>query len=106
MEFRSVKQGDAKVVAAVVRPETRGGDLDGDAALVQAAKEGDAAAFGELYERYRDAIYRFCLARTGTSHDAEDLTSDVFVKALNSIAAFRAIRYRTAGSRSRRSCTG
>ena len=89
MEFRSVKQGDAKVVAAVVRPETRGGDLDGDAALVQAAKAGDAAAFGELYERYRDAIYRFCLARTGTSHDAEDLTSDVFVKALNSIDRYQ-----------------
>src|SRR2546423_9145978 len=89
MEFRSVKQGDAKVVAAVVRPETRGGDLGGDAALVQAAKAGDAAAFGELYERYRDAIYRFCLARTGTSHDAEDLTSDVFVKALNSIDRYQ-----------------
>jgi len=89
MEFRSVKQGDAKVVAAVVRPETRGGDLDGDAALVQAAKAGDAATFGELYERYRDAIYRFCLARTGTSHDAEDLTSDVFVKALNSIDRYQ-----------------
>jgi RNA polymerase sigma-70 factor, ECF subfamily len=89
MEFRSVKQGDAKVVAAVVRPETRGGDLDGDAALVQAAKAGDATAFGELYERYRDAIYRFCLARTGTSHDAEDLTSDVFVKALNSIDRYQ-----------------
>jgi len=89
MEFRSVKQGDAKVVAAVVRPETRGGDLDGDASLVQAAKAGDAAAFGELYERYRDAIYRYCLSRTGTAHDAEDLTSDVFVKALHSIDRYQ-----------------
>src|SRR5438874_10321961 len=89
MEFRSVKQGDANVVAAVARPETRGGELDGDAALVQAAKAGDAAAFGELYERYRDAIYRFCLARTGTAHDAEDLTADVFVKALQSIDRYQ-----------------
>jgi len=84
-----VKQGDVKVVAAVARPEERGGALGGDAALVQAAKAGDATAFGELYERYRDAIYRFCLARTGTSHDAEDLTSDVFVKALNSIDRYQ-----------------
>ncbi len=29
-----------------------------------------------LYERYRDPIYRYCLSRTGTAHDAEDLTSE------------------------------
>ena len=80
-----MKQGDVKVVATAARPDVRGGDLGSDAALVQAAKAGDATAFGELYERYRDAIYRFCLSRTGTSHDAEDLTADVFVKALQSI---------------------
>jgi RNA polymerase sigma-70 factor (ECF subfamily) len=85
MELRSLKQGDVKVVGTAARPELRGGDLGSDAALVQAAKAGDATAFGELYERYRDAIYRFCLSRTGTSHDAEDLTADVFVKALQSI---------------------
>ena len=56
---------------------------------MQAAKAGDASAYGELYERYRDAIYRFCLARTGTSHDAEDLTADVFVKALQSIDRYQ-----------------
>jgi RNA polymerase sigma-70 factor, ECF subfamily len=85
MELRSLKQGDVKVVATAARPDLRGGDLGSDAALVQAAKAGNATAFGELYERYRDAIYRFCLSRTGTSHDAEDLTADVFVKALQSI---------------------
>jgi RNA polymerase sigma-70 factor (ECF subfamily) len=90
MDVRSVKQGDAEVVAAVARPiELRGGPDGTDAALVLAAKAGDASAFGELYERYRDAIYRFCLARTGTSHDAEDLASDVFVKALNSIDRYQ-----------------
>ena len=89
MEFRSLKQGDAKAVAAAARPELRGGSLGTDAALVQAAKAGDASAFGELYERYRDAIYRFCLARTGTAHDAEDLAADVFVKALQSIDRYQ-----------------
>lgn len=84
-----MKQGDAKAVAAALRPELQGGALGTDAALVQAAKAGDASAFGELYERYRDAIYRFCLARTGTSHDAEDLTGDVFVKALQSIDRYQ-----------------
>jgi len=93
MDVRSVKQGDVEVVEVVeaaVRPvELRGGANGTDAALVLAAKAGDASAFGELYERHRDAIYRFCLARTGTSHDAEDLTSDVFVKALNSIDRYQ-----------------
>jgi RNA polymerase sigma-70 factor (ECF subfamily) len=93
MDVRSVKQGDVEVVDVVVaaaRPiELRGGAHGTDAALVLAAKAGDASAFGELYERYRDAIYRFCLARTGTAHDAEDLTSDVFVKALRSIDSYQ-----------------
>lgn len=90
MELRSVKQGDAKVVAAAARPrELQGGSSGNDAALVVAAKAGDAAAFGALYERYRDAIYRFCLSRTGSSHDAEDLTADVFVKALQSIDRYQ-----------------
>jgi RNA polymerase sigma-70 factor, ECF subfamily len=85
-----VRQGDAEVVAAVARPaELRGGANGTDAALVVAAKAGDATAFGELYERYRDAIYRFCLARTGSAHDAEDLTADVFVKALQSIDRYQ-----------------
>jgi RNA polymerase sigma-70 factor (ECF subfamily) len=90
MEIRSVKQGDAEAVADRARlVELRGGANGTDAALVVAAKAGDASAFGELYERYRDAIYRFCLARTGTAHDAEDLTSDVFVKALQSIDRYQ-----------------
>jgi len=85
-----VKQGDAEAVADRARlVELRGGANGTDAVLVVAAKAGDASAFGELYERYRDAIYRFCLARTGTAHDAEDLTSDVFVKALQSIDRYQ-----------------
>src|SRR5438093_7239217 len=90
MEIRSVKQGDAEAVADRARlVELRGGANGTDAALVVAAKAGDASAFGELYERYRDPIYRYCLSRTGTAHDAEDLTSDVFVKALQSIDRYQ-----------------
>ncbi len=84
-----MKQGDAEVVAGQARPFDRGGANGTDAALIVAARAGDAGAFGELYERHRDAIYRFCLARTGTSHDAEDLTADVFVKALHSIDRYQ-----------------
>lgn len=85
-----MKQGDAEAVAAAARaPAADGGARGTDAALVTAAKAGSAGAFGELYERYRDAIYRFCLARTGTAHDAEDLVADVFVKALRSLDRYQ-----------------
>jgi RNA polymerase sigma-70 factor (ECF subfamily) len=85
-----VKQGDADVAVGRARAvDLTGGVTGTDGALVRAAKAGDASAFGELYERYRDAIYRYCLSRTGTSHEAEDLTSDVFVKALHSIDRYQ-----------------
>jgi RNA polymerase sigma-70 factor (ECF subfamily) len=85
-----MKQGDAEVVVGRARPaDLTGGGTGTDGALVRAAKSGDASAFGELYERYRDAIYRYCLSRTGTAHEAEDLTSDVFVKALQSIDRYQ-----------------
>src|SRR5439155_2151890 len=58
---------------------------DADAALVRAAKAGDASAFGQLYERYRDVMYRYCLARTGGAHDAEDLVADVFLRAMQAL---------------------
>jgi RNA polymerase sigma-70 factor, ECF subfamily len=67
----------------------QGGRAGSDASLVSAARSGDAAAFGTLYERYRDAVYRYCLARTGSAPDAEDMTSDVFVKALASLDRYQ-----------------
>jgi len=85
-----VKQGDADVAVGRARPvDLTGGETGTDEALVRAAKSGEASAFGELYQRYRDPIYRYCLSRTGTAHDAEDLTSDVFVKALHSIDRYQ-----------------
>lgn len=52
-----------------------------DAELVQWAKD-DSVAFGELYERYVQKIYSYIYYRTGNHHDAEDLTSRVFFRAL------------------------
>jgi len=49
--------------------------------LVERAKS-DAEAFGVLYDRYVDHIYRFAYARLGNVAGAEDVTAEVFVKAL------------------------
>jgi RNA polymerase sigma-70 factor (ECF subfamily) len=55
-----------------------------DAQLVAWAKD-DSLAFGELYTRYVQKIYNYVYYRTGNHHDAEDLTSRVFFRALGHI---------------------
>jgi RNA polymerase sigma-70 factor (ECF subfamily) len=56
--------------------------------LVQRAQEGDAEAFGELYDRYVDLVYRYIYYRVGTTQLAEDLTSETFLRALRRISSF------------------
>ena len=56
--------------------------------LINRAKKGEAEAFGLLYDRYAPKIYRFILIKTGRKADAEDLTSQVFMKAWESIGGF------------------
>lgn len=46
-------------------------------------------AFAELYHRYLPGIYRYHLARTGHVQEAEDLTAQTFLSALESIGSFR-----------------
>ncbi len=56
--------------------------------LVVAAQAGDRDAFGELYERYEGKVFRFVSFRCGNRQLAEDLTSEVFVRALRRIDQF------------------
>lgn len=58
-----------------------------DADLVAWAKD-DSTAFGELYTRYVSRIYNYVYYRTGNHHDAEDLTSRVFFRALAHIGNY------------------
>ncbi len=58
-----------------------------DTELVKMAKE-DKDAFGEIYERYLDKIYRYVYYRVGSQHDAEDLTSRAFYRALTHIEGY------------------
>ena len=57
-------------------------------ALVERAKH-DADAFGELYIHYAVRIYAFAYARLHSRAEAEDATSDVFLRALGGIARYR-----------------
>ncbi|MCB9455253.1 MAG: sigma-70 family RNA polymerase sigma factor [Anaerolineaceae bacterium] len=55
-----------------------------DTELVERAKTSKEA-FGALYERYVEKIYRYIYYRTGNHHDAEDLTAGVFFRAMGHI---------------------
>jgi RNA polymerase sigma-70 factor, ECF subfamily len=57
-------------------------------ALVERAKS-DPNAFGELYHRYLLQIYRFVYSRVRDQAVAEDVTSEVFMKALKSIGRYQ-----------------
>lgn len=45
------------------------------------ARQGDAAAFEAIYQRYERRIYSFVYRMMGNAEDASDLTQDTFVKA-------------------------
>ena len=55
--------------------------------LVERAKE-DPDAFGALYDRYFPQIYRFAYSRVRDQSLAEDVTSEVFFKALRNIKRY------------------
>lgn len=56
--------------------------------LVEQAKY-DPEAFGLLYQRYVTRIYNYHYRHTGNVHDAEDLTSRTFYRALRSIESYQ-----------------
>jgi RNA polymerase sigma-70 factor, ECF subfamily len=71
---------------------TGAGDRDPEqermAGLVALAQQGDAEAFGEIYDSYVDSIYRYLYYRVGSHALAEDLTSETFLRALRRIDSF------------------
>jgi RNA polymerase sigma-70 factor (ECF subfamily) len=62
---------------------------DVDAALVARCKGNDLTAFDEIVERYQHKIYGYVKRLVGNETDAEDITQEVFLKALNSLHRFR-----------------
>src|SRR5262245_29357607 len=59
-----------------------------DARLAHQARTGPEA-FAELYRRHVQSVYRYHLAHTGNVKDAEDLTSQTFMAALEGISTYR-----------------
>ncbi len=61
-------------------------------ALIRRAIEGDAEAFGDLYERHLPVLFRYIRCRIPDSREAEDLTEAVFLRVWESLSTFQAGR--------------
>ncbi len=63
--------------------------MSDEESLVRRAQQRDQQAFTQLYEEHFDKIYRYVALRIGDKVEAEDITQQVFLKALQSISSFR-----------------
>jgi RNA polymerase sigma-70 factor, ECF subfamily len=69
-----------------------------DERLLKSAGRGDEAAFLVLYQRHRDAVFRFAYRLTGSVAVAEDVTHDCFLSLIKAPERFdpsRAVALRT-----------
>jgi RNA polymerase sigma-70 factor, ECF subfamily len=77
------------------QPERPVADGPPDAVLVAHAR-ADRDSFAALYDRYFDAIYRYCFVRLGSAERAEDAAHQVFVRALEAVDRYREVgRFRS-----------
>src|SRR5947199_10548432 len=56
--------------------------------LVKQSRDGDAQAFGHLFDYYSEPMYRYIASRVRRPSDAEDLMQAVFVKALAALPRY------------------
>ncbi|HXW17281.1 MAG TPA: sigma-70 family RNA polymerase sigma factor [Candidatus Acidoferrales bacterium] len=66
------------------------------AAALSRVREGDPDAWGNLYREYAPAIFRFCRRALPSREDAEDATTEIFMKVRQKIGQFDASRPFTA----------
>ena len=60
-----------------------------DEQLVERARRGEVAAFGELVERHRAAVIRAAIAALGDREEAEDVAQETFVSAWQALSGYR-----------------
>ena len=63
--------------------------MQDEKSLVRRAQHRDQEAFAQLYEEHFDKIYRYVTLKIGNETEAEDMTQQVFLNALQSISSFK-----------------
>jgi RNA polymerase sigma-70 factor, ECF subfamily len=66
--------------------------MNGDMALVAAARSGDREAFARLVGLYQRPVYSLCYRMLGQATDAEDAAQEAFLKAYRALRAYDASR--------------
>ena len=61
-----------------------------EAELIRRAQQGDAEAFGILFQKHKTRVYALCLRMTRNTAEAEDLTQEAFLHVFRKLGAFRA----------------
>jgi RNA polymerase sigma-70 factor (ECF subfamily) len=56
--------------------------------MIRRAQDFDPGAFGEIYERYHSGVYKYIYYRVGDQPVAEDLTMEVFAKAMEAMDTY------------------
>lgn len=59
-----------------------------DEQLINQVKNGDADAFGMLYEQYSEIIFRYVYSHLENRLDAEDLTEEIFIRAWRALPKY------------------
>ncbi len=54
--------------------------MTSDFVLIRKLKKGNKAAFGELYTKYKDKLYFFCLKHLNSEYLAEEALQETFIK--------------------------
>lgn len=75
------------MLSAVAMAPDRETPVD-ERAWIQAARD-ERAAFAPLYCRYRDRVYAYVRTRTADPADAEDLTQQIFLRALDALPRYQ-----------------
>lgn len=80
--------GESNISGSIAESGTGKNETTALTDMLKAAKK-DRAAFYPIYVQFVDTVYAYTLARVSSHPDAEDLTSEVFVRAIQHLNRYR-----------------
>jgi RNA polymerase sigma-70 factor (ECF subfamily) len=86
-EKTAIRRDSPAARAAAASPALPRADVDWGA-LVERCLRGDGGAWAELVRGHHRRVYGMCYRFTGSAHDAEDLTQEVFLKLYGNLRSF------------------